>query len=145
MEELLLQPHPVGLTARNILLAEIQDKVFTESDNKKLLALPTSKEVKEVALDSNLLAAPGTDGIPSLLYSVCWDKIGSTLTDVVQAIHRVGTPEDKRIHHGINMASNAIQAVGRDRAGCGLLDLDFLAGFDWLDMGLVYAICCTGA
>ena len=46
MEELLLQPHPVDLTARNILLAEIQDKVFTESEKKKLLALPTAKEAR---------------------------------------------------------------------------------------------------
>ena len=38
------------------------------------------------------------------------------------------------------MARDAIQTVGRDRAGCGLLDLDFLAGFDWLDMGWVYAV-----
>ena len=48
--------------------------------------------------------------------------------------------EDRRIHHGINMARDAIQTVGRDRAGCGLLDLDFLAGFDLLDMGSVYAV-----
>ena len=92
VEELLLQPHPVDLAARNTLLAEVQDKVFTELDNKKLLALPTAKKVKEVVSDSSLLAAPGTDGIPSLLCSECWDTMGTPLTDVVQAIHRGGTP-----------------------------------------------------
>ena len=41
--------------------------------------------------------------------------------------------EDRRIHHGINLARNAIQAAGRaGHPGCGILDTDLIAAFDWL-------------
>ena len=43
------------------------DPVFTESDNRDLEKLPDREEVKNVLFDSNLNAAPGTDGITSLL------------------------------------------------------------------------------
>ena len=36
------------------------------------MKIPDEKEVKEVLDTSNLLAAPSTDGIPSLLYHHCW-------------------------------------------------------------------------
>ena len=41
---------------------------------------------------SNLAAAPGTDGIPSLLYHVCWDHLGEALTEVVRTIHLGSKP-----------------------------------------------------
>ena len=41
---------------------------------------------------------------------------------------------DRRIHHGICWARDAIQAASRRRAGCGMLDADFVAGFDYLAM-----------
>ena len=47
---------------------------------------------------------------------------------------------DRRIHHGINLARDAIRQAGKGKAGCGLLDLDFMAGFDWLDMAWVYLV-----
>ena len=161
------------------------------------------KVVKKVVDKSNLLAAPGTDGIPSYLYSKCWDVMGPPLTEVVQAIHQGGQPtlsmrtslmvfgskpkklnslkpsdkrrisllnsdfkvvtgteaemfgetathsisefqlvagSDRRMHHGINLARDTIQQVGRSRLGCGILDLDFMAGFDWLVMNWVYLV-----
>ena len=197
VEDLLLQPALIDDMARNTLLSEIDGNDFTEDDNAMLLAPPTSKDVREVLSSSNLMAAPGMDGIPSLLYSTCWDVMGGPLTEVVQAIHLGENPtksmrtslmvfgskpkkpnsikpgdkrrisllnsdfkvvtgleakrfgetathslshpqlvagDDRRIHHGINMARDAIQVVGRDKAGRGILDLDFLAGFDWLNM-----------
>ena len=40
---------------------------------------------------------------------------------------------DRRIHHGINLARNAIHAAGQPgHAGCGILDTDLIAAFDWL-------------
>ena len=60
---------------------------MTDLDNRMLLAPPTKDEVKEVVSASNLNAAPGSDGITSLLYNVCWDTIGDPLTEVMQAIH----------------------------------------------------------
>ena len=37
----------------------------------------------------------------------------------------------------INQARDAIHQAGKRKSGCGLLDLDFMAGFDWLDMSWV--------
>ena len=47
---------------------------------------------------------------------------------------------DRQIHHGINLARDAIYHAGKSKSGCGLLDLDFLAGFDWLVMAWVYMV-----
>ena len=200
--DLLLQPSLVDQVARDIMLAEVE-KVFTDQDNLKLCKIPSMENVKEVLSASNLMAAPGTDGIPSLLYSKCWEVMGPALTEVVQAIHSGGQPtlsmrtslmvfgskpkkpnsirpgdkrrisllnsdfkvvtgleaqmfgktathtlspvqlvagSDRRIHHGINLARDAIQQAGKAKSGCGLLDLDFMAGFDWLDMAWVYLV-----
>ena len=89
--DLLLHPAPVDDDARNIMLGEVE-KVFTEEDNKVFLTLPEMSDVKKVLSKSNLLAAPGTDGIPSLLYSKCRDIMGPSLTEVVQAIFNGGQP-----------------------------------------------------
>ena len=146
---------------------------------------------------SNLAAAPGTDGIPSLLYHVCWDHLGEALTEVVRTIHLGSKPtrsmrtslmvfgtkpkkptsikpgdkrrisllnsdfkivtgveakrfgqtathslsefqlvagSNRRIHHGIGLARDAILKAEEKNIACGILDLDFLAGFDWLNM-----------
>ena len=40
----------------------------------------------ETLNNSNLKAAPGTDGLTSLLYKVCWDSLGDALTEVSQEI-----------------------------------------------------------
>ena len=61
--------------------------MFTDQDNEKFLKLPTLERVKKVVSSSNLYAAPGTDGIPSLLYKECWAVLGNPLTDVMVAIH----------------------------------------------------------
>ena len=92
VKDLLLQPAPIDQIARNTLLAEIQENDFTDDDNDMLLATPTSKEVREIVSSSNLMAAPGTDGIPSLLYSTCWDVMGGPLTEVVKAIYQGENP-----------------------------------------------------
>ena len=47
---------------------------------------------------------------------------------------------DRRIHHGINSARDAVHHSAKVKSGCGLLDLDFMAGFDWLDMSWVYLV-----
>ena len=200
--ELLLHPAPLHQGARDCLLGEVQ-KVFSDEDNKTFLAIPDEDEVKEVLNKSNLLAAPGTDGIPSLLYHECWPIMKVSYTKVIQSIFQGNKPtlsqrtslmvfgskpkkpnslkpgdkrqisllnsdfktasgidakrfgktathslsplqlvagDDWRIHHGINLARDAIHQVGKTKSGCGLLDLDFLAGFDWLDMAWVYLV-----
>ena len=89
--ELLLNPHLADLAARECMLSEV-DTVFTDEDNRMLLSPLDNDEVKKVLASSNLYAAPGTDGIPSLLYSRCWDTLGSPLTDVIKEIHKGNKP-----------------------------------------------------
>ena len=47
---------------------------------------------------------------------------------------------DLRIHHGICRARDAIKAASRRREGCGMLDADFEAGFDYLAMSWTYEV-----
>ena len=48
---------------------------------------------------------------------------------------------DRRIHHGINMARNAIFAASRPgHPGCGILDTDLIAAFDFLCLDWVYQV-----
>ena len=73
------------------MLAEVE-KVFTGKDNKVLLSMPQVDDVKKVVSAANHIAAPGTDGILSLLYHTYWDIIGQSLTEVIQAIHKGDQP-----------------------------------------------------
>ena len=41
---------------------------------------------------------------------------------------------DRRIHHGINLARDAIWAAGKRGQGCGILDTDLVAGFDYMTL-----------
>ena len=48
---------------------------------------------------------------------------------------------DRRIHHGINMARNAIHAASRPGyPGCGILDTDLIAAFDFLCLDWVLMV-----
>ena len=196
VKNLLLTDANLDANAQNIVLADVVP-CFTEADNVILRAPPTLQSVKDTISSSNLHAAPGCDGIPSLLYKVCWDTVGESLTEVMQEVHLCkplspsqrtslmvfGTkpkkpnsilPQDKRrisllnsdfktaigleadkmkkmlthtlstlqlvagkdrrIHHGINLARDAIWAAGRRGQGCGILDTDLIAGFDYMTL-----------
>ena len=181
--------------AQQSLLKEV-NTVFTVEDNNLFLKPPTKEIIKTVLDNSNLVAAPGSDGIPSLLYKEHWDILGDYLTEIMNLIFnckrlplsmrtslivfgtkpkKVGSilPKDKRrisllnsdfklasglearlfklvathtlspfqlvagddrrIHHGINLARNAIHAASKTgHPGCGILDTDLMAAFDWL-------------
>ena len=47
---------------------------------------------------------------------------------------------DRRIHHGIALAMDAIYATGMARHGCGILDTDLIAAFDWMVMPWVQLV-----
>ena len=177
--------------------------MFTEEDNKMLEMDPTIEDVKEVLFKSNLNAAPGTDGITSLLYKECWESLDNSLYKVCLAI-RQGKPltvsqrtslmmfgskpkklnsiqpkdkrrisllnsdfklaagleavgfrytsnhtlskvqlvagTDRRIHFGINKARDCINSVTKSKIGCALLDLDFIAAFDYTVFSWVLAV-----
>ena len=65
VKNLLGQPANLSAEAQNILLAQVPS-VFSEAQNKALLAPPEKEEIKNILFNSNLNAAPGTDGITSL-------------------------------------------------------------------------------
>ena len=203
VEELLLHPANLSSAAQQVLLDEVVP-VFTKEDNLKLLTPPTSDSVYKTLSRANLHAAPGTDGLPSLLYKECWNVMGEPLTDVMvelfkekplttsqrtslmvfgakpkklssilprdkrkisllnsdfkvasgleadmlkkTATHTLShlqlvAGNDRRIHHGINMARDAIHAAGRPgHQGCGILDTDLIAAFDFLCLEWVYMV-----
>ena len=85
VEDLLLNHAELDLQAQQTLLAEVLP-VFTQEDNLKMLTPPTDDDVLETVSASNLHAAPGTDGLPSLLYKECWSTLGSSLSDVMRAV-----------------------------------------------------------
>ena len=68
--KLLLYPAELDPSAQEILLDEIQTSV-TDDDNKILVASPTKEEVLSRLKEANLKAAPGTDGITSMVYKLC--------------------------------------------------------------------------
>ena len=49
--------------------------------------------------------------------------------------------DDRRIHHCINLARDAIQATSTNtRSGCGIADTDYQAAFDFLVMSWVFMV-----
>ena len=72
-------------TAQSLLLQEV-DIVFTDTDNIMLTSIPDKKEIKATLDNSNLHAAPGTDGLTSFLYKECWGILGDSITEMVQAV-----------------------------------------------------------
>ena len=57
-----------------------------------LTELPAKKEIKETLDESNLQAAPGTDGLTSFLYKECWHILGDPLTEVVHEVFKGSQP-----------------------------------------------------
>ena len=87
VEDLLLNPAVLDEGAQDVLLNELA-VVFTEQDNKAFMKTPTKDMVLKVISGSNLMAAPGIDGIPGLLYKEHWDLLGDTLTEVMVEIFK---------------------------------------------------------
>ena len=200
--ELLSSPAILDPRAQDALLSEVTP-VFTPADNSLLKKLPSLSDLKETLDRSNLDAAPGTDGLTSLLYKEHWDILGNSLHQVILEISKGQQPtlsqrtslmvfgckpkkmnsllpsdkrrisllnsdfklasgveatkfaktlthtlspsqliggDDRRIHHGINMARDCIQAVSKTKQGCALLDLDFEAAFDYTVFSWVFMV-----
>ena len=91
VKNLLLNPHTYNQSSRDILLKQTP-KVFTEADNVMLLVPPSQNEIYKVICSSNLLASPGTDGIPYLLYKTCWSVIKDFLTEMILDIFNGENP-----------------------------------------------------
>ena len=62
------------------------EEVFTDEDNIKLEAEPSDKEVLKTISESNVHAAPGTDGLTNYFYKKCFHIVGEALTEVVVSV-----------------------------------------------------------
>ena len=60
--------------------------MFTAEDNEMLTKVPSKEEVKDSVWSANMHAAPGNDGLTNLVYKLCWDILGDSLTEVATAI-----------------------------------------------------------
>ena len=58
-------------------------------------------------------------------------RLRRTMTRTVSP-HQLVAGSDRRIHHGIALARDAIEAASRSRSGCGILDTDLVAAFDYM-------------
>ena len=203
VEDLLLHPATLDPVAQETLLNEV-NPVFTDEDNQMFLSPPTKNDIWETICESNLQAAPGSDGIPSLFYKECWkimdDSLHAVMNDIFEekklppslrtslmvfgakpkkpgsilpkdkrrisllnsdfkiatglearkmkktATHSLShlqlvAGDDRRIHHGINLARNAIYAASKPgHKGCGILDTDLIAAFDYLCLEWAYMV-----
>ena len=127
VEDLLLHPAVLDPAAQQALLAEVEP-VFSEEDNKTFLTPPTLDKVLKTVSRSNLHAAPGTDGIPSLLYKECWDVLGQPLTDVMIDIHKEKTPPPSMQNSLMVFGSKPKKLksiLPRDKRKISLLNADF--------------------
>ena len=193
--DILTQPAQLDQKSQELLLKEVKP-VFTKEDNEYLKKIPNKADVQESVWSSRTDAAPGTDGLSMLVYKHCWDSLGDSLTEMVQAVCKGASPslsqrtslmvygaknnkppnsidpnhkrrisllnsdfkvitgtinkkfktvathtlspnqlsvgDDRRIHHGINKARDAIQAAGSRNEGVGILDNDYKAAFDYM-------------
>ena len=85
VEDLLLHPEMLDSQAQEILLNEVEC-VFTEEDNRMFTTPPTKNYIWKTICESNLNAAPGSDGIPSLFYKECWKIMGDSLHAIMKEI-----------------------------------------------------------
>ena len=60
-------------------------------------------------------------------------RLRKVMTHTVSHLQLVAG-EDRRINHGIAPARDAIHVAGKSRTGCGILDTDLVAAFDWMIM-----------
>ena len=82
VQKLLENPAILDAYAQETLFSEVSIAI-TEDDNKMMETLPTKDELFKSISTSNLQAAAGSDGIPSLLYKECWGCLGDVLFNVI--------------------------------------------------------------
>ena len=66
-------------------------------------------------------------------------RFGKTATRSLSPYQLVAG-SDHRIHHGMNLARDAIHASGKLKSGCGLLDTNYMAAFDYLVITWVFQV-----
>ena len=116
--------------AQDLLLVEVLP-VFTPEDNILLCKATTKKEVEETLSEANILAAPGSDGITSFLYKECWDLLGDSLTEVVQAVRDEEKQPTSIMVFGTK-PKKAKSLKPSDKRKISLLNADLKLSQDWM-------------
>ena len=96
--------------------------VFGTKPKKPNSILPQDKR-KISLLNSDFKVASGLEA----------GRLKKTLSHTLSPLQLV-SGSDRRIHHGINLARDAIWAAGKRGQGCGILDTDLVAGFDYMNL-----------
>ena len=119
---------PADRAAQDLLLAEVQ-VCFTEDDNRDLLALPESEEVRRVLKSCNAHSALGTDSLTAYFYQIHWPIMGEPLTSVIQHVFKGNKPSpDQRTSlmvFGNKPGKKAKSLKISDRRKLSLLNIDF--------------------
>ena len=106
--------HPPTLSQRTSLM------VFGNKPKKPNSTKPTDKR-KLSLLNSDFKATTGIDN----------NRFKKVATHTLSPC-QLAAGDDRRIHHGINSARDAIAAAGTGREGVGILDNDYKAAFDFM-------------
>ena len=124
----LTNPALLDPLAQEILQNEV-DESFTNEDNIKLKLVPPKSEIKSVLDSCRPHAAPGTDGQTVYLYKQCWEILGDSLTEVVQAVFKGSRPSASRrtslMVFGNKPGKKANSLLISDRRKLSLLNSDF--------------------
>ena len=67
-------PASLNQSAQKELLKEVK-VVFTKEDNEMLMKTPIKDEVKDSVWSGNVNAAPGCDGLSTMVYKDCWEIV----------------------------------------------------------------------
>ena len=74
-----------------------------------------------------------------LITAIETDMFKQTFSHTLSPFQLVGG-SDRRIHHGINKARDCIYNVSKNKTGCAIVDLDFVAAFDFTVMDWIFKV-----
>ena len=120
----------LGDSIYQVLLALFKGGKLTKSQRTSLMVFG-AKPKKPLSLlpeDKRRISLLNTDF--KLLTSIEASLFKQTFTHTLSPFQLVAG-NDRRIHHGINKARDCIHAVSKSKASCALVDLDFIAAFDF--------------
>ena len=63
-------------------------------------------------------------------------KLGARILSPLQYV----AGQNRKIHHGIARARDAVYIASKSKLGCGIADMDFVAAFDWLVLNWVWKV-----
>ena len=127
----------IGDSLTAVVQAVFRGKKPTASQRTSMMVFGTKPKKKnsEKPSDKRKISLLNVDF--KIMSGVEAARLRSTMTRTVSP-HQLVAGTDRRIHHGIALARDAIQAAGKSREGCGILDTDLISAF--CNMVLMWAL-----